>query len=306
MMMRRSICLLLAVAAAGLSSTAEARRPLDGSAKIRVMSCNVRVTGLEADDVPLRRWDDRKEYLVECIVCRRPDIVCMQEVVYDSYAYCRERLKGYTALGFEGPEMDPYTESYHYISKNVIFYDSRRFEKVAEGCYWLSETPHIGGSKSWGSARARHCTWVRLRDRRSGAEFRVLNVHLDHISDEARRAQIEMVIEESAQYDGSMPQILCGDMNCTRSSEPMTRLRAGVWCDAFESLNGDVEAGYTYHGWKGESRPMKPGKGRIDYIFATGRAEASTFDIHKDCKSGLYPSDHYFISSDLIIESYKP
>lgn len=303
--MRRLFCLLLAVAAAGAGMTAEGRKPAAGEAKIRVMSCNVRVTGLEADEVPLRRWDDRKEYMVECIVSRRPDIVCMQEVVYDSYAYCRERLKGYTALGFEGPEMDPYTEGYHYISKNVIFYDSRRFEKVAEGCYWLSKTPHIGGSLSWGSARARHCTWVRLRDRRSGVEFRVLDVHLDHISDEARLAQIEMVIEESAQYDASMPQIMCGDMNCTRFSEPMTRLRASAWSDVFETLNGEVEAGYTYHGWKGEARPKKPGKGRIDYIFVAGECRGETFDIHKDCKQGMYPSDHYFISSDMIIKRHK-
>ncbi len=302
--MRRSICLLLAMAAAGLSLPTEARKPA-GEAKIRVMSCNVRVTGLEADEVPLRRWDDRKEYMTECILKQRPDIICMQEVIYDSYAYCRRKLKGYAVLGFEGPEMDPYAEGYHYISKNVIFYDSRRFEKVAEGCYWLSETPYIGGSKSWESARARHCTWVRLRERRSGAEFRVLNVHLDHISDRARAAQIDMVIEESAQYDPSMPQILCGDMNCTRSSQPMTLLRASAWRDVFETLNGEVEAGYTYHGWKGEARPKRPGKGRIDYIFMAGECEAETFDIHKDCDKGLYPSDHYFISADLTIKRCK-
>lgn len=304
-MIRRMVCLLLSVAAAGLSTAVEARKPSADEAKIRVMSCNVRVTGLEADDVPLRRWDERKEYMLECITCRRPDIVCMQEVVYDSYAYCREHLKGYTAVGFEGPEMDPFTEGYHYISKNVIFYDTRRFERVAEGCYWLSETPHIGGSKSWGTARARHATWVRLRDRRSGVEFRVIDVHLDHISDQARVAQIEMVIEESAQYDESMPQIMCGDMNCVRTSESMTRLRGSAWRDVFETLNGEVEAGYTYHGWQGEARPEKPGKGRIDYIFMAGECRAESFDIYKDCREGIYPSDHYFISADLIVKQHK-
>lgn len=272
---------------------------------IRVMSCNIRVTGLEADDVPMRRWDDRKEYMVECITSRRPDIVCMQEVVYDSYAYCREQLSDYAALGFEGPEMDPYTEGYHLIAKNVIFYDRERFEYVASGCYWLSETPHIGGSLSWGSARARHCTWVRLRDRRSAAEFRVLDVHLDHISDEAKLAQIGMVIDETEQYPEAMPQILCGDMNSVRTSAPMCRLRQTRWRDVYETLNGEVEAGYTAHSWKGDRREMKPGKGRIDYIFMSGDMQAADFCIYKDCREGMYPSDHFFVSADMIIHSVR-
>ena len=297
--MKRIYLFSLLVAALLPASGAAAVRGGAGVVDLRVMSCNIRVTGLEADDMPLRRWDDRKEYMVDCILDRRPDIVCMQEVVYDSYAYCRDRMKGYTAVGFEGPEMDPYTEGYHLIAKNVIFFDRRRFELVSSGCYWLSETPHIGGSMSWGTARARHCTWVRLRERRSGGEFRVLDVHLDHISDEAKLAQIGMVIEESAQYPASMPQIMCGDMNSVRQSPPMQALRASAWSDVFETLNGRIEAGYTAHAWKGESRPMKPGKGRIDYIFVTGGVEAADFNIHKDCKDGMYASDHFFISADL-------
>ncbi len=42
-----------------------------------------------------------------------------------------------------------------------------------------------------------------------------------------------------------------------------------------------------------------PGKGRIDYIFVTGGVEAADFNIHKDCKDGMYASDHFFISADL-------
>ena len=131
------------------------------------MSCNIRITGLPADEVEGRRWDDRKDVCLKVIKSRKPDIICMQEVIYESYDYMKKKLSGYTAFGFEGPEMDPWTEGYHLIGKNVIFFSKKRYELVSEGCYWLSETPTIGGSSSWETSRARHCNWVRLRDRKT-------------------------------------------------------------------------------------------------------------------------------------------
>ena len=85
------------------------------SAVHRVMSANIRVTGLEADEVDGRRWDDRKQYMIDVIRSYTPDVVMMQEVIYDSYEYCKQQLDDYFAFGFEGPEMDPYTEGYHFI-----------------------------------------------------------------------------------------------------------------------------------------------------------------------------------------------
>ena len=48
-----------------------------------VMSCNIRITGLPADEVDGRRWDDRKDICLKVIKSRKPDIICMQEVIYD-------------------------------------------------------------------------------------------------------------------------------------------------------------------------------------------------------------------------------
>ena len=47
-------------------------------------------------------------------------------MIYDSWNYFKKELKGYTGFGFEGPEMDPYTEGYHFIGKNCIFYKTSR------------------------------------------------------------------------------------------------------------------------------------------------------------------------------------
>ncbi|MBO6170321.1 MAG: endonuclease/exonuclease/phosphatase family protein [Bacteroidales bacterium] len=260
-----------------------------------VMSCNIRITGLPADEVDGRRWDDRKDVCLKVIKSRKPDIICMQEVIYESYAYMKKKLNNYIAFGFEGPEMDPWTEGYHFIGKNVIFFSKKRYEFVSSGTYWLSETPLIGGSSSWETARARHCNWVRLRDKRTGREFRVLDTHLDHITKEAKTKQTEVIIAEAEQYAANFPQLLFGDFNSGRKDEPYALLTAAGWNDAYEAVHGKEETGFSAHGWKFDRSKGR----RIDFIYTRGGVEALSAEIVKDAPGGIYPSDHYFVSAVL-------
>ena len=122
-------------------------------------------------------------------------------------------LPEFASFGFVGPEMDARQVGYPGIAKNPILYSRARYDLVAAGGFWLSETPHLPGSLSWDSARARHVNWVRLRDRASHRQFRVLNTHLDHQSQRAREEQIKMILAEAAFYPADFPQFLAGDFN---------------------------------------------------------------------------------------------
>lgn len=244
------LCLAGCLAACVTAVSATAARPASGQPATRVMTCNVRITGLPEDETAGRRWEDCRDACLKAIRMYRPDVICMQEVIYDSYNYFKEKFSDYVAYGFAGPEMDPYTEGYHFIGKNVIFFSKKRYEFVSSGCYWLSETPLAAGSCSWNTMRARHCNWVRLRDRKSGAEFRVLDIHLDHKSDDARREQMKMIVGECAQYADGFPQIICGDFNSGIENAPVACLRDAGWQEAYEAVHGPGEAGFTYHGFK--------------------------------------------------------
>lgn len=284
--------ILLAASIAFLSACAA------GAADYRIMTCNIRITGLEADAAYSERvWENRRDLCVETIRKENPDIFCLQEVIYDSYRYFVQKFgRKYGHFGFEGPEMDPYAEGYHLIGKNVIFWNSRRFEFVSSGNYWLSETPVIAGSMSWGTARARHVNWVRLRDRRTGEEIRVIDTHLDHKSDRARRRQIEMIMEECSQY--SIPQILCGDFNAGIGSEPVECIRAAEgWREMWESVHGETEAGFTAHGFKGVDYQPKKNR-RIDFIWYKGDIKVKSCEILKNHEGSKYPSDHFFIAAE--------
>ena len=263
----------------------------------KIMTCNIRITGLE-DDAPFpeRVWENRRDLCVNTILKRQPDVFCLQEVIYDSYDYFKQKCKKYTSYGFVGPEMDPYTEGYHFIGKNAIFFRTDKFEFVSSGCYWLSEDPLIGGSVSWGTNRARHCNWVRLKDKKTGKEFRVLDIHLDHKSDSARREQIKIIVRECAQYDKDFPQIVCGDFNAGIKSAPIKYIHAQEgWSEMYEDIHGMEECGYTCHGFLGLERQ---GTGRrIDFIFHRGNIKTLSCEVVKDHVGKMYPSDHYFIEA---------
>jgi endonuclease/exonuclease/phosphatase family metal-dependent hydrolase len=298
--MKKIILICLAGFAANIAACSVAANPGHKSqSPARVMSCNIRVTGLPEDEVDGRRWEERRDVCVEIIRSHNPDIICMQEVMYDSYDYMRERFADYFAFGFKGPEMDPYTEGYHYIAKNVIFFRRDRYDLESAGCYWLSDEPLIGGSVAWNTARARHCNWVRLRDRVTGAELRVLDTHLDHKSDEARNRQTKMILEECGQYAVDLPQIICGDFNSRINSAPIEYMREAKWEEAYEAVHGPGEVGYTAHGFKGME--YNRNSGRIDFIFMRGKVQPVAAEVIRDHIGGVYPSDHYFVMSDFVI-----
>lgn len=267
----------------------------------RIMTANVRITGLEADDKSGLRWEDRRDICIKVIKDQHPDIICTQEMIYDSYEYMKDKLKGYAAFGFEGPEMDPYTEGYHLIGKNVIFYDTKRYDMVGGGSYWLSDEPLKGGTMSWNTTRARHVNYVRLRDRATGRQFRVLNVHLDHKSDEARGKQMQMIVDECAQYAESFPQIMCGDFNSGIKAKPSLVLREAGWKEMWETMHGQKEYGHTYHGFKGDEYKSKNLR-RIDFIYYHGNVTPTLTEVIKDRIKGIYPSDHYFMVADFTLQ----
>ena len=299
--MKTKLLFLTLLSALPLCLPLSAKRP---AGQYRIMTCNIRITGLEEDaPYPERVWENRRDLCVKTIRERKPDMFCLQEVIYDSDKWFEEKFKDYFAYGFPGPEMDPYTEGYHFIGKNVIFFRKDRFDFVSAGGYWLSETPLIGGSMSWGTARARHCNWVRLRDRKTGKEFRLLDVHLDHKSDPARKEQIKVVMADCAQYPADLPQIICGDFNSGIENEPIQYIKSqDGWKEMYEAVHGEGEAGFTAHSFLGDGYAPKKNR-RIDFIFYRGNVTVLDAEIVKDHVGKMYPSDHYFVLADFKLQN---
>lgn len=267
----------------------------------RVLCCNIRVA-LPEDEANGVGWPQRKEICLKVIRQHEPDICCFQEVLKVQAEDIRNYFTKYTLFGFDGPEMDANPVGYHGIAKNPILFSNARYELLAGGTYWLSQTPLVAGSKSWNTARARHAIWVRLRERKTGKEFRVINLHLDHISAEAKIEQAKMVVEESAQYPADFTQIFSGDFNSRFDSPVFKAVRSNGWKESYETLYGEKEAGFTGHEFEGVNYTKGPEKGRIDYIWYKGKLKPVASAIIRDAVNGKFPSDHFFMQTDLIIE----
>jgi endonuclease/exonuclease/phosphatase family metal-dependent hydrolase len=262
----------------------------------RILSCNIRVA-LPEDDATGNGWKDRKDACIKIIKNQKPDIIGMQEVLRVQAEDIEKAFPDYYVFGFEGPEMDFNKDTYNGIAKNLVIFSKKRYTMTSAGNYWLSETPEIGGSLSWNTARARHVNWVRLRDNQTGKDFRVLAVHLDHKTQEARDKQAQMIIKECNQYQPEFPQILIGDFNVNEKNPVYKIITDAAWTDTYVAVNGDKEPIATFHGFKGDKYPKKGSK--IDFIFTKGNLKTESTSIIKDNVNGIYPSDHYFVSADV-------
>lgn len=266
----------------------------------RVLSCNIRVA-LDEDEKSGVGWSVRKDICLKIIKSKNPDIISLQEVLKVQADDFRKYFASHHLFGFEGPEMDPHPTGYFGIAKNPILFSKDRYELLTAGTYWLSRTPIVAGSKSWDTARARHANWVRLLDKKSGKAFRIINLHLDHISNEAKIQQAKMVVEESAQYQPEFTQLMTGDFNTKYNSEVFTSVRDGGWKESYETIHGEGEAGFTGHEFQGKNYEKGPSKGRIDFIWYRGKIKPVDSVIIKDAIDGKYPSDHFFLQADFIM-----
>ena len=147
----------------------------------------------------------------------------------------------------------------------------------------------------------RLANWLRLKDRHSGCEFRIVNTHLDHVSQPARVNGARLICEDAAAYDDDYPQFLTGDMNCDVQNEGHPNLFISRLARHLCSPARPEDPGHTYHAFKG---PAYEGDiGKMDWVFSRGSAQvddAQIIDVHSD---GRYPSDHYFITADVSLET---
>ncbi len=252
---------------------------------MKILSCNLR--GFGESDGP-DAWVHRKELCLDVIKSENPDVISFQEL---------EQFADITAAFPEYASYAMADEPCGRRPMNAIFYRRDRYTRLSAGGYWLSETPHVAGSKSWDSACVRLANWIRLEDLAAGKEFRVVNTHLDHIGQVARERQAKLIVEDASAYPEHYPQILTGDMNCDTKNRAVDSFKAGAWTDTYGTVHGTEDPGHTFHEFLGPD--FKSAIGKMDWIFVRGSIKAVDAAVIRDARDGSFPSDHYFVSATL-------
>ncbi|GAI37292.1 unnamed protein product [marine sediment metagenome] len=108
---------------------------------LKVMSFNVRTP---VDAAPGKRWEDRRAAMVTMILDVQPAVIGTQELVQEQADYLAAHLPGYRWFG-EGRRGGDGDEHMG------VFYDSTQMTAEQWGDFWLSDTPDVAGSVSWGN-----------------------------------------------------------------------------------------------------------------------------------------------------------
>ena len=259
----------------------------------KILTCNIRVD-LPADGQAGNGWADRQELCAKVMRGQRADLICLQECQAVHLKHLKSRLPQFDSFALANPGA-----VFH--PSNAILFSRARYEMISAGGFWLSEKPHVAGSKSWDSAHSRFVNWVHLKERHSGKEFRAWNTHLDNISQAAREKKAELIVQASAALPKAFPQLLTGDFNANADSPAVKLVTAGGWTDTYTAVHGPEEPGFTYHGFLGpryaENNPKGKPKDKIDWVWYRGEVKALAAEVIRDGRNGRYPSDHYFVSA---------
>ena len=262
---------------------------------VRVMSFNIRyATPKDGPNI----WENRRDFLAETVNAFAPDLLGTQETLGRQRDDLSQRLPEYDVLaagrddGAERGEM------------MAVFYKKARFEKLAGGHFWLSETPDVPGSKSWDSSLPRMATWIKLKDRHhlGAPPLLMVNTHFDHMGPTSRVEAARLLRRKIDQLAAGSRVILTGDFNSGDGSDPYKIVFSKEPITSLPLVDTFRATHPTRSGDEGTSSNFRvgtPSGARIDWIGVSPTWTIREADILRAQRDGRTPSDHHPVTAVL-------
>lgn len=177
---------------------------------LRAMSYNIR---FENPNDGKHVWSKRRDFLCSHILLYRPDVIAMQEVTFSQLQHLARTLPSFDAYavgrddGAKCGEMCP------------IFVHKDSFRITSSGTFWLSDTPSVPASATWGNCLPRICSWVRATSARTARELFIFSAHLDHEVPQARVLGVALIRRMVAHIARGAPFVILGDFNDDERSD---------------------------------------------------------------------------------------
>ena len=255
---------------------------------LTVMTYNIRY----ASDRSPNAWPDRRPLVAECIRNSMPDLIGTQEGLYPQLKELASDLPEYEwiGLGREGGSQGEFM---------AVFYKRNRFEPLAYDHYWLSDTPDVIGSASWGNEVRRMVTYVIFHDHASGRDFVLINTHFDHQSQPSREKSAELLRLKTGELAEDLPVVVTGDFNAAAGENRVHTILTGdgffkdTWDSAQRRL-GETDLN-TFNSFKAIGREGR----RIDWILTRGGFETETVEIITCREESPFASDHFPVQAKL-------
>jgi endonuclease/exonuclease/phosphatase family metal-dependent hydrolase len=254
---------------------------------LRVMTFNIRYgTAPDAENA----WRHRRKMVLEELKTQGLQILGLQECLRDQLDTILEKFPQLAAVGV-GREKDGAGEY------SPILYDRTRFDLLAAETFWLSDTPEVRASKSWGNNITRICTWARLLERETNRAIVVMNTHWDHQSQPSRIESGRLIAERVKQFDTTEPLVVMGDFNVgpdDPAREPLVKLGLR---DSFVDLHPHQAHEGTFHAFTGKATSDK-----IDAILVSQQWQVTSAEIIRTQRNGVFLSDHFPVIATAVLE----
>lgn len=246
--------------------------------KIKLVTFNIRYGWLNDGK---NAFIHRLGLIYDKISKESPEIIAFQEIVPQQLEVLKKIFPEYDFYG-QGRDRDYLGEGLYTAIKKS------RLQVIEYETCWMSPTPKVPASVfEIQSEFPRICVFTTLLDKINGKRFRVINIHLDHIHDEARINEINFVLNkiEQLNINDNIPFIIAGDFNAEPDSK-VIELCNNYSYDKIFDITSSIEI--TYHDYGNDNM-------KIDYIYVTEsikNALESTYSWN-DSHEGIYLSDHY-------------
>ena len=252
------------------------------NATLCVMTYNLRY----ASATPPNAWPQRRPLMCEVITNIAPDLIGTQEGLHAQLMDLASDLLDYDWVGVGRDDGQVKGEFM------AVFYRKTRLEPLATNHFWLSDTPEIPGSTTWGNSNRRMVTWLKFRDRLTGEEFFLFNTHFDHQVQLAREKSAELVRQRVTQLETKLPVLLIGDFNAAAGANKAYEIltNGNFFADAWTTATTRTGDGIgTFNDFKPGLRPGP----RIDWILTRGAITAERAETVTFSRAGQFPSDHF-------------
>lgn len=226
------------------------------------------------------RWEHRRPALEALLAAERPGILGLQEVLPSQSAEIRGLLGDrYESVG-SGRDAGGGGE------RVELHVDAERFRIVESRTRWLSATPDVPGSRSFGNLLPRIVLEATVQDR-AGAHRTILVTHLDHLSERSRQASARLLAALVGELPG--PVAVLGDFNTGADSATHALLTEGRLVDAL-----DVAEQRPNPDWGSFSHYREPrvGARRLDWILVDRDTTVVTAGVNPARFDGIAASDH--------------
>lgn len=289
--------LAAAVALGVFTFASEAQAGRSSRTRFRAMTFNIRYD-FETDGP--NRWHHRKEAVAKVVRESGAWIACLQEDKGEQVEDLRPMLPGWEFLG-RGRNPGGSGE------RCSIAVDREHVRVKEAGDFWLSDTPDVEGSNTWGDRYPRKATWAVVEVKRAKTPILVVNTHLPEGGGKGHGLRVRgarlihdwIAQRVPARERSKVAVIVCGDFNSGADEEPRAVLTGEgdddvLLRDAWtEAAPNDPSPG-TY----GDFRGLRT-KQRIDWILIGGPMRAVAAAKIDEQVDGRWPSDHYPVIADL-------